>query len=104
MPTSRYFPPTRRHLTPPSEPFALEAPAGEGHSARSEREASSAVSVPASSPVTPVLAEVQSIPGIRAATPYIYTEVLLSTPRGATGLVLRGVDPSPGGRGPASAA
>ncbi len=78
---------------PTSEPFALEAPAGEGHSAKSEREASSAVSVPASSPVTPVLAEVQSIPGIRAATPYIYTEVLLSTPRGATGLVLRGVDP-----------
>ena len=33
------------------------------------------------------------MPGVKAATPYIYTEVLLSTARGATGLVVRGVDP-----------
>ncbi len=42
---------------------------------------------------TPVLARVQAMPGVKAATPYVYTEVLLSTPRGATGLVLRGIDP-----------
>lgn len=45
------------------------------------------------SPLASVLAEVQAVPGVKAATPYIYTEVLLSTPRGATGLVVRGVDP-----------
>lgn len=42
---------------------------------------------------TPVLRPIQAVPGVRAATPYLYTEVLLSTPRGATGLVLRGIDP-----------
>lgn len=45
------------------------------------------------SPLASVLAEVQAVPGVKAATPYIYTEVLLSTARGATGLVVRGVDP-----------
>ena len=45
------------------------------------------------SPLASVLAEVQAVPGVKAATPYIYTEVLLSTPRGATGLVVRGVAP-----------
>ncbi len=83
---------------PVSESFDLEAPATpeEAGSQGSRQEGgvdSSAEAVPASSLVTPVLSEVQSVPGIKAATPYVYTEVLLSTPRGATGLVLRGVDP-----------
>lgn len=43
--------------------------------------------------VTPYLARVRAVPGVRAATPYLYTEVLFSSPRGATGLVLRGIDP-----------
>lgn len=33
------------------------------------------------------------IKGVKAVAPYIYTEVLLSTPRGATGLIVRGIDP-----------
>lgn len=47
--------------------------------------------------VSPLLAKVQAIPGVKAATPYLYTEVLLSTPRGATGLILRGIDPRQAG-------
>lgn len=79
---------------PVSESFDLEAPATPEEAGSAGRGSdASAEAVPASSPVTPVLTEVQSVPGIKAATPYIYTEVLLSTPRGATGLVLRGVDP-----------
>lgn len=46
---------------------------------------------------TPLLKRVQAMPGVRAATPFLYTEVLLSTPRGATGLVLRGIDPRQAG-------
>lgn len=47
--------------------------------------------------VTPYLDQVKNVPGVKAATPYLYTEVLLSTPRGATGLVLRGIDPDQAG-------
>lgn len=47
--------------------------------------------------VTPYLDQVKNVPGVKAATPYLYTEVLLSTPRGATGLVLRGIDPEQAG-------
>lgn len=47
----------------------------------------------ASRSVTPVLERVQSVPGIVSATPFLYAEVLLSTPYGATGLVVRGIDP-----------
>ena len=43
--------------------------------------------------VTPVLSRVQGIPGVVSATPFLYAEVLLSTPYGATGLVVRGIDP-----------
>ena len=43
--------------------------------------------------VTPILERVQSVPGIVSATPFLYAEVLLSTPYGATGLVVRGIDP-----------
>jgi len=35
----------------------------------------------------------QKNPDIIAVAPFIYTEVLLSTPRGATGLIIRGIDP-----------
>jgi len=41
----------------------------------------------------PLLERVRSVPGVKAATPFLYSEVLVSTPRGATGLVLRGIDP-----------
>ena len=43
--------------------------------------------------VTPVLGMVQSVHGVKSATPFLYAEVLLSTPSGATGLVVRGIDP-----------
>ena len=46
---------------------------------------------------TPYLDRIKAVPGVRAATPYLYTEVLLSTPRGATGLVLRWIDPAQAG-------
>lgn len=47
--------------------------------------------------VTPYLNRIKAMPGVKAATPYLYTEVLLSTPRGATGLILRGIDPGQAG-------
>ena len=37
--------------------------------------------------------ELQKNPEVLAIAPFIYTEVLLSTPRGATGLIIRGIDP-----------
>ena len=43
--------------------------------------------------VTPVLDLVREVPGVVSATPFLYAEVLLSTPYGATGLVVRGIDP-----------
>ena len=54
---------------------------------------SPAADLPPDGSVTPYLARVRAVPGVRAATPYLYTEVLFSSPRGATGLVLRGIDP-----------
>ncbi len=36
----------------------------------------------------------ESVPGVAAATPFIYSEVMISTPAGAKGLVLRGIDPA----------
>lgn len=47
--------------------------------------------------VTSWLDRIKAVPGVKAATPYLYTEVLLSTPRGATGLVLRGINPDQAG-------
>ena len=38
--------------------------------------------------------EVETVPGVVAATPFIYSEVMISTPAGAKGLVLRGIDPA----------
>jgi lipoprotein-releasing system permease protein len=37
------------------------------------------------------------VPGIEAATPFIYYEVMLSTPSGVKGVVLRGIDPRTAG-------
>ncbi len=36
----------------------------------------------------------EAVPGVLGATPFIYTEVMLSSPRGVKGVVLRGVDPA----------
>ncbi len=43
----------------------------------------------------PDLAErICAVPGVTGATPFIYTEVMLSTPGGVKGVVLRGIDPA----------
>lgn len=36
---------------------------------------------------------IRAVPGITGATPFIYTEVMLSAPGGVKGVVLRGIDP-----------
>ena len=42
----------------------------------------------------PDLAErIRAVPGVTGATPFIYTEVMLSAGKGVKGLVLRGIDP-----------
>ena len=38
--------------------------------------------------------QVRAVPGVTGATPFIYTEVMLSTPNGVKGVVLRGIDPA----------
>lgn len=38
-----------------------------------------------------------AVPGVVGATPFVYSEVMLSTPRGVKGLVLRGIDPTTAG-------
>ncbi len=45
-----------------------------------------------------VLETVQSIDGVVAATPFIYTQVMIRAPGGVSGAVLRGVDPTTAGR------
>ncbi len=40
-----------------------------------------------------VMETIVSTSGVIAATPFLYTEVMLSTPNGVKGLVLRGIDP-----------
>ncbi len=37
--------------------------------------------------------ELNSLPGVRGSAPFIYTEVMLSSPGGVKGVVLRGIDP-----------
>lgn len=37
--------------------------------------------------------ELNSLPGVKGAAPFIYTEVMLSSPDGVKGVVLRGIDP-----------
>ena len=74
-----------------SVPNAFDPPVGAGQpSAEAGTEAGAGQGGPA---VTPVLSRVQGIPGVVSATPFLYAEVLLSTPYGATGLVVRGIDP-----------
>ena len=41
-----------------------------------------------------LVSQAESVPGVAAATPFIYSEVMISTPAGAKGLVLRGIDPA----------
>ncbi|WP_446424880.1 lipoprotein-releasing ABC transporter permease subunit [Mailhella sp.] len=72
-----------------SVPNAFDPPAA-AEAGQSSAEAGAEQGGPA---VTPVLSRVQSIPGVVSATPFLYAEVLLSTPYGATGLVVRGIDP-----------
>ncbi len=42
----------------------------------------------------PVMAQLQQLPGVQAATPFIYNQVMLSTGRLVSGVVLRGIEPS----------
>jgi lipoprotein-releasing system permease protein len=44
------------------------------------------------------MARAEAVPGVLGATPFVYTEVMLSSPRGVKGVVLRGVDPATAGR------
>ncbi len=39
------------------------------------------------------LQAVRAVPGVTGATPFLYAEVMLSSPRGVKGVVLRGIDP-----------
>ncbi len=41
---------------------------------------------------------IRRVPGVEAATPYIYTQVMLRSPSGIFGSVLRGVDPESAGQ------
>ena len=45
-----------------------------------------------------ILQEVEKTPGVEAATPFIYAQVMLRSRNGATGAVLRGIDPDSAGR------
>lgn len=40
----------------------------------------------------------EAVPGVAGATPFVYTEVMLSSPRGVKGVILRGVDAASAGR------
>ena len=42
--------------------------------------------------------KVEAVPGVLGATPFVYTEVMLSSSHGVKGVVLRGVDPSTAGK------
>ena len=45
-----------------------------------------------------VLQEVEQTPGVEAATPFIYAQIMLRSKNGASGAVLRGIDPDSAGR------
>jgi len=45
-----------------------------------------------------ILQEVEKTPGVEAATPFIYAQVMLRSRNTATGAVLRGIDPDSAGR------
>ncbi len=42
----------------------------------------------------PLMDRLRQLPGVRAATPFIYNQVMLSTGRTVSGVVLRGIDPT----------
>jgi len=44
------------------------------------------------------MARAEAVPGVLGATPFVYTEVMLSSPRGVKGVILRGVDPATAGK------
>lgn len=44
----------------------------------------------------PLLEKIRATPGVIGATPFLYAEVMLSSPHGVKGLVLRGIDPVSG--------
>ena len=48
--------------------------------------------------VAPLMREVEKIDGVAGVTPFIYSEVMLSSPAGVKGVVLRGIDPDTAGR------
>ena len=76
-----------------SVPNAFDPPAGAEAGQPSAEAGTEAGAEQGGPAVTPVLSRVQGIPGVVSATPFLYAEVLLSTPYGATGLVVRGIDP-----------
>jgi len=45
-------------------------------------------------PVETATNAMRTVPGVRGATPFIYAEGMISSPRGVKGLILRGVDPA----------
>ncbi|KHK03712.1 lipoprotein-releasing ABC transporter permease subunit [Desulfovibrio sp. TomC] len=45
-----------------------------------------------------LMEKAEAVPGVAGATPFVYTEVMLSSPRGVKGVVLRGVDAASAGR------
>ncbi len=47
-----------------------------------------------SSELATTLDRIEAVPGVVGATPFLYTEGMLSSPRGVKGVVLRGIDPS----------
>ena len=40
-----------------------------------------------------LVGQTENVPGVVAATPFIYKQVLLSSPTGVQGIILRGIDP-----------
>ncbi len=44
--------------------------------------------------LTAFLEHMESVPGVAGATPFLYAEGMLSSPRGVKGIILRGVDPA----------
>ena len=46
----------------------------------------------------PVLEKIEEEPGVEAATPFVYSQVMLRSANGASGAVLRGIDPESAGR------
>lgn len=45
----------------------------------------------------PIMQKIKGVPGVTGVTPFVYSEVMISTANGVKGLVLRGVDPDTAG-------